>query len=85
MSVIIEIPRQSIALTRYHIASIKGILVFQETKAIHKLDFGDFASAISVEMVFNIRPRDYGWLQVSDGSPPRENALSRQIEGSPIR
>jgi hypothetical protein len=40
--------------TRNHIASIHSILVLDETKAIHELDLGDLAGAMSVEVGFDI-------------------------------
>src|SRR4051794_18158734 len=40
--------------TRNHVASIHSILVLDEAKAIHELDLGDLAGAMSVEMGFNI-------------------------------
>lgn len=40
--------------TRNYIASIHRILVLDETKAVHELDLGDLAGAMSVEVGFNI-------------------------------
>jgi hypothetical protein len=40
--------------TRNDVASIHSILIFDETKAIHKLDLGDLASSMSVEVGFDI-------------------------------
>jgi len=41
-------------LTRNHIACIHGILVLNESKAIHELDLGDLPCAMGVEMGFDI-------------------------------
>ena len=41
-------------LTWNDIASIHGILVLNEAEAIHKLDLGDLAGAMGVEVVLNI-------------------------------
>lgn len=40
--------------TRHDIARIHRIFVLDEAKAVHKLDLGDLASAMSVEVVLNI-------------------------------
>jgi hypothetical protein len=37
-------------LTRDDVARIHGVLVLDEAKAVHELDLGDFASAMSLEM-----------------------------------
>jgi len=37
-----------------HIASIHGILVFDEAKAIHKLDLGNFTGSMSLEVRLNV-------------------------------
>ena len=36
------------------IFSIHGILIFNETKAIHELDFLDGASAMGTEVIFDV-------------------------------
>ena len=36
--------------TRDYIASIHSILIFDESEAIHELDFGDLAGAVGVEV-----------------------------------
>jgi len=41
--------------SRNDVASIHSILVFDKTEAIHKLDLGDLACAMSIEVGFNIR------------------------------
>ena len=41
-------------LTRNDVARIHCILVFDESESIHKFNLGDFASAMRVEMSFNI-------------------------------
>lgn len=41
-------------LTRNDIARIHCIFVFDESETIHKFNLGDFASAMSVEVSFNI-------------------------------
>jgi hypothetical protein len=40
--------------TRYDIARVHGVLVLDEAKAIHELNFGDLAGAMGVEVVLNI-------------------------------
>jgi hypothetical protein len=40
--------------TRYDIARVHGVLVLDEPKAIHKLNLGDLAGAMGVEVVLNI-------------------------------
>jgi hypothetical protein len=41
-------------LTGDNVSRIQRIFILNETKAIHKLDLGDFASALAVEVIFNI-------------------------------
>jgi hypothetical protein len=41
-------------LTRDNIASIHGILVFDESKSVHELDLGDLSCAVSVEMCLDL-------------------------------
>ena len=41
-------------LTWDDITGVHGVLVFDETEAIHELDLGDLASAMGVEVVLNI-------------------------------
>ena len=43
-----------IILTRHDIARIHSILVLDKAEAIHKLNFGDLAGAMGVEVVLNI-------------------------------
>jgi hypothetical protein len=40
--------------TRHDIARVHRIFVLDEAKAVHKLDLGDLASAMGVEVVLNI-------------------------------
>jgi len=44
----------TVRLTRNNITGIHGILVFDESEAVHKLDLGDLAGAMSVEMALDI-------------------------------
>lgn len=46
--------RESRQLTRNNITRVHGIFVLDETKAVHQLDLGDFASAMGREMGLNI-------------------------------
>jgi len=41
-------------LTRDDITRVHGILVFNESKAIHELDLGDFARAMGRKVILNI-------------------------------
>ena len=41
-------------LTRYDVARIHGIFILNEAKAVHKLDLGNLASAMSRKVTFNI-------------------------------
>jgi hypothetical protein len=43
-----------VGLTRNNITGIHGILVLDESKAIHELDLGDLSSAMSVEMGLDV-------------------------------
>ena len=43
-----------VGLTRNDITGIHGILVFDESEAIHELDLGDLSGAMSVEMGLDI-------------------------------
>ena len=42
------------SLTWHDITRIHCIFVFDETKAIHELNLGDFASSMCAEVIFNI-------------------------------
>ncbi len=46
-------------LTWNHIHRILWIIILDESKAIHKLDFIDSPGAVAFEMLFNIRLRCY--------------------------
>ena len=48
-----------IDLTRDYITSIHSILVFDESEAIHELDFGDFSSSVGVEVGLHVRFGSY--------------------------
>lgn len=41
-------------LTRDNVASIHGVLVFDEAEAVHQLDLGDFSGAMSRKVSLNI-------------------------------
>jgi len=41
-------------LTRYDVARIHGIFVLDEAEAVHELDFGNLASAMSRKVTLNI-------------------------------
>jgi hypothetical protein len=41
-------------LTGHNIPRIHRIFIFDETKPIHQLNLGDFASSMCAEVVFNI-------------------------------
>ena len=49
-----------VGLTRNDITGIHGILVFDESKAVHELDLGDLSSAMSVEVGLDISFGSYG-------------------------
>ena len=49
-----------VGLTRNDITGIHGILVFDESKAIHELDLGDLSSPMSVEMGLDVSFGSYG-------------------------
>lgn len=50
-----EVARQIVGRrTRHDITRVHRIFVLDEAKAVHKLDLGDLASAMSVEVVLNI-------------------------------
>lgn len=46
--------RKKRALTRNNIAGVHSILVLDETKTVHELDFGDLAGSVSCKMGFHI-------------------------------
>ena len=46
-------------LTRDYITSIHSILIFDESKAIHELDFGDLSGTMGVEVRLHIRFGSY--------------------------
>lgn len=41
-------------LTRNNIAGVHGILVLDETKAVHELDFGNLAGSVSRKVGFHV-------------------------------
>ena len=41
-------------LTRYYIARVHGVFVLDKAEAIHKLNLGNLARAMGVEVVLNI-------------------------------
>jgi len=41
-------------LTWDNVSSIQRIFILNETKAIHNLDVGNLASALAVEVIFNV-------------------------------
>ena len=43
-----------VGLTRNDITGIHGILIFDESKAVHEFDLGDLSSAVGVEMGLDI-------------------------------
>lgn len=47
-------------LTRNNISGIHGIFVFDETEAIHELDFGNLSGAMGLEVGFNIGLGGFG-------------------------
>lgn len=49
-----DITRREWALTRYNITSIHGILILNETEAIHELDLSDLTCAMRCEVGLNI-------------------------------
>lgn len=51
-------------LTRDDVAGIHGVLVLDETKAIHQLDLSDLTSAMGGEMSLNIGLGSFGWASV---------------------
>ena len=46
-------------LTRDYITSIHSILIFDESKAIHELDFGDLSGTMGVEVRLHVRFGSY--------------------------
>lgn len=48
------IPQQGGQLTWDNVPGVHGILVFDKTKAIHKLDFGDFSRAMGSKVVLDV-------------------------------
>lgn len=55
-----------VGLTRNDITGIHGILVFDESKAVHELDLGDLSSAMSVEMGLDISFGSYGVVSIAE-------------------
>ena len=53
-SIIIHGERACRIRTRYDISRIHGVFVLDEAEAIHKLNLGDLACAMSVEVVLDI-------------------------------
>lgn len=49
----------AVGLTRNDITGIHGIIVFDESKAVHKLDLGDLSSAVGFEMRLDISLGSY--------------------------
>jgi hypothetical protein len=54
-------------LTRDNVAGIHGVLVFDETKAVHQLDFGDLAGTMGGEVGFDIGLGSFGGASVRVG------------------
>lgn len=46
--------RNGVELTWYDITSVHGVLVLDESKAVHQLDLHDLTRAMGVEVVFDI-------------------------------
>ena len=57
--------------TRYDIARIHGVLVLDKAEAIHKLNLGDLAGAMGVEVVLNIGLGSYNYTV--------QSAMPRQV------
>jgi hypothetical protein len=66
-------------LTGNDISGIHSIFIFNKTKAIHELDLSDLASAMSCEVVFDIR---LGGYDVVSRSLLERLSIGERVNGS---
>ena len=72
-------------LTWNNVSRIHGVFVLDEAEAIHELNLGNLARAMSVEVILNIGLGSYNHGPVSDARSPRMSAPSPASLDSRIR